>query len=201
MAYLLGASRLLVLEKSSGGVRPIAVDEVDIRNAFNTVSHEALFYELHAAIGSLDQLFPFVRSFYAHCLSLYISHCSRKDEVSLLLSKSCTCQGDPLGGTLFALAHLRAFRIVASDNTICLFPSLADDTHIVGPPEAVMVAFHALEGHLLAVGLIVQPTKCVAWSPSGLPSSLSLPQVFHSLLQGFEYLALLLDQIPFRHHL
>ncbi|KAL2612792.1 hypothetical protein R1flu_024484 [Riccia fluitans] len=37
--------------------------QVDIQNAFNTISREVLFHELRAATGSLDQLFPFVRSF------------------------------------------------------------------------------------------------------------------------------------------
>ncbi|KAL2620254.1 hypothetical protein R1flu_000459 [Riccia fluitans] len=163
--------------------------QVDIRNAFNTVSREALFRELRAATGSLDQLFPFVRSFYARRSPLYFSHCSREDEVTLFSSESGTRQGDPLDGALFALAHLRALRTTASEHLLCLFPSLADDTHIVGPPEAVVPAFHTLEGHLLVVGLTVQSTKCAAWSPSGLSSSLSLPQGFHSLLQGYAYLA------------
>ncbi|KAL2635415.1 hypothetical protein R1flu_006894 [Riccia fluitans] len=234
MAYLLGASRLLALEKPSGGVRPIAVGEVlyrlvartlgfqfrealadhfsplqfgvatrggcetiihglcatldlhpdwvvlqvDIRNAFNIVSREAFFRELRAATDSIDQLFPFVRSFYARRSPLYFSHCSREDEVTLFSSESGTRQGDPLGGALFALAHLCALRTMASEHPLCLFPSLADDTHIVGPPEAVVPAFHTLEGHLSAVGLTVQPTKCAAWSPSGLSSSLSLPPGF-----------------------
>ncbi|KAL2610010.1 hypothetical protein R1flu_028583 [Riccia fluitans] len=149
--------------------------QVDIKNAFNTVSREALFRELRVAIGSLDQLFPFVHSFYARCSPLYFSHCSHEDEVSLFLFNSGTHQGDPLGGALFALGHLRALRTMASEHPLCLFPSLADDTHIVGPLEAIVPTFHTLEDHLLAVGLTVQPTKYVAWSPSGLPSSLSLP--------------------------
>ncbi|KAL2611066.1 hypothetical protein R1flu_022758 [Riccia fluitans] len=83
MAYFLGASCLLALEKPSRGVRPIAVGEVDIKNAFNIVSQEALFRELRAATSSLDQLFPFVHSLYARHSPLYFSHCSREDEVSL----------------------------------------------------------------------------------------------------------------------
>ncbi|KAL2653409.1 hypothetical protein R1flu_021537 [Riccia fluitans] len=39
--------------------------QVDIRNTFNNVSWEALFCELRAATSSLDQLFPFLHSFYA----------------------------------------------------------------------------------------------------------------------------------------
>ncbi|KAL2610235.1 hypothetical protein R1flu_028808 [Riccia fluitans] len=187
-AYLLGASCLLALEKPSGGVRPIAMGEVDVKNEFNTVSREALFCELRVATCSLDQLFSFVRSFYACRSSLYFSHCSREDEVSLFSSESSTRQGDPLGGALFALAHLCALRTVASKHPLCLFLSLANDTHIVGPLEVVVPAFHTLEGHLSAMSLIVQPTKCAAWSPFGLPSCHFL-QVLHSLLQDFVYLA------------
>ncbi|KAL2612370.1 hypothetical protein R1flu_024062 [Riccia fluitans] len=137
MAYLLGASCLLALENPLGGVRPIAEGEVDIQNAFNTISHEALFRELCVATGSLDQLFPFVHSFSARRLPLKFSHCSHEDEVSLFSSESGTCQGDPLGGALFALAHLCALRTMALEHPLCLFPSLADDTHIVGPLEVV----------------------------------------------------------------
>ncbi|KAL2611673.1 hypothetical protein R1flu_023365 [Riccia fluitans] len=233
-AYLLGASRLLDLEKPSGGVRPIVVGEVfyrlvartfgfqfrealadhfsplqfdvathggcktiihglraildlhpdwvvlqvDIQNMFNTISREALFCELRVATGSLDQLFPFVRSFYARRFPLYFSHYSREDEVTLFSSESSTRQGDSLGDALFALAHLRALRTTASKHPLCLFPSLVDDTHIVGSLEAVVPTFHTLEGHLSVVGLTVQPTKCAAWSPSRLSSSLSLPLGF-----------------------
>ncbi|KAL2613014.1 hypothetical protein R1flu_024706 [Riccia fluitans] len=109
--------------------------QVDIQNAFNTISREALFCELRAATCSLDQLFPFVLSFYACRLPLCFSHCSREDEVSLLSSELGTRQGDPLDGALFALAHLRALRTTASEHPLCLFPSLADNTHIVGPPR------------------------------------------------------------------
>ncbi|KAL2613061.1 hypothetical protein R1flu_024753 [Riccia fluitans] len=125
--------------------------QVDIQNAFNIVSWEAFFCELHVAIGFLDQLFPFVHSLYAPRSPLYFSHCFREDEISLFLSESSTRQGDPLGGILFALAHLRALRTVASEHPLCLFPSLADDTHIVGPLEAVVPAFHTLECHLSVV--------------------------------------------------
>ncbi|KAL2631219.1 hypothetical protein R1flu_015905 [Riccia fluitans] len=156
--------------------------QVDIENAFNTVSQETLFCELRAAIGSMDQLFPFVCSFYARHSPLYFSHCSRENEISLFSSKSGTRQGDPLGGTRFALAHLCALGSMASEHPLYLFPSLADDTHIVGSPKVVVETFHASEGHLSAMGLTIQPIKCTAWSPSGLSSLLSLPQVFHSLL-------------------
>jgi hypothetical protein len=46
-----------------------------------------------------------------------------------------TRQGDLLGGTLFASAHFRALHSTTSHFLFCLVPSIANDTHIVGPPS------------------------------------------------------------------
>ncbi|KAL2653717.1 hypothetical protein R1flu_021845 [Riccia fluitans] len=137
-ARLLGASRLLAIEKDSCGVRPISVGEalyrlvarslslhfratfsdhfepwqfgvathggcetivhglratldlhpdwvvlqLDIRNAFNIVSREAIFCELRSAPGTLDPLFPFVHSFYSKSSPLYFSLGTRTGDIS-----------------------------------------------------------------------------------------------------------------------
>jgi len=49
-------------------------------------------------------------------------------------------QGDPLRGPLFALAHYRTFlkTIVQAPN--CVFQSLMDDTHIIGPMNEIIFA-------------------------------------------------------------
>ncbi|KAL2620674.1 hypothetical protein R1flu_000879 [Riccia fluitans] len=172
MAYLLGASRLLALEKPSGGVRPIDVGEVLYRLVARTLGfqfREALadhFSPLQFGVATRGGCETIIHGLHA-TLDLH------PDWVVLQVHVKET-----LGGALFALAHLHALRTTASKHPLCLFPSLADDTHIVGPPEAVVPAFHTLEGHLSAVDLNVQPTKCAAWSPSGLSSSLSLPPGF-----------------------
>ncbi|KAL2645034.1 hypothetical protein R1flu_012621 [Riccia fluitans] len=173
------------------------VFQVDTRKAFNTV------FGRHFFVNCVLTLIPWISfSFFVFFLCpsfvLYFSHCSREDEVSLLSSKKGTCQGDPLDGALFTLAHLRALRSVASEHPLGLFPSLADDTHIFGPLEVVVAAFHALEGHLLVVGLIVQPTKCAAWSPSGLLSSLSLPPGFSFSSAGLRVLGALVGSNSFQ---
>ena len=49
----------------------------------------------------------------------------------------------------------------------CAFPSIGDGTHIVGPPARVVEAFVHFVVQLALLGLEVQPSKCVAWSPSG----------------------------------
>ena len=52
-----------------------------------------------------------------------------------LESATGTRQGDPLGGVLFALGHQQALRATAAAFPDCAFPSIADDTRIVGPPQ------------------------------------------------------------------
>jgi hypothetical protein len=41
------------------------------------------------------------------------------------------------GGALFVLAHFRALHFIVSHFTSCLFPSIVDDTHIIGPLSIV----------------------------------------------------------------
>ncbi|KAL2632598.1 hypothetical protein R1flu_004077 [Riccia fluitans] len=192
-ARFLGASRLLAIEKDSGGVRPIAMGEalyrlVDIRNDFNIVSREAIFRKLRSALGTLDPLFPFVRSFYSQSSPLYFSMEIRTGDISTLLSEVGTRQGDPLGGVLFDLGHLRALRATVPQHLDCIFPFCADDTHIVGLVDQVLLAFHTLQDQLASVGLTIQPTKCTAWSPHGLPPSLSLPEGFRVSTTGLRIL-------------
>ncbi|KAL2644960.1 hypothetical protein R1flu_012547 [Riccia fluitans] len=66
----------------------------------------------------------------------------------------------------------------------CIFPSYADDTHIVGLVDQVLLALHTLQDQLASVGLTIQPAKCTAWSPHGLPPSLSLPKGFRVSTTG-----------------
>jgi len=69
---------------------------------------------------------------------------------------------DPLGGMLFALAHLRAFCPTAATHLTCVFPSLKNDTHIVGPTLDVVLVFLQLQEEFTTLGLLVHSTKCVA---------------------------------------
>jgi hypothetical protein len=53
-------------------------------------------------------------------------------------------QGEPLGGSLFALAYYQALLKTITQVPNCVFPSLANDTHIVGPMSKVVLAFDHL---------------------------------------------------------
>jgi hypothetical protein len=89
----------------------------------------------------LDQLFPFVQWFYIHPSPLYFSQASQHGDFIVILSELGTWQGDPLGGMLFALAHLWIFRPTVATHLTCVFPSLMDDTHVTCPTSDVVLAF------------------------------------------------------------
>jgi len=48
----------------------------------------------------------------------------------------------------------------------CIFPSLADDIHIVGFMSEIIHTFDHLSTQLTLVGLKVKVSKCKLWSPS-----------------------------------
>ncbi len=47
----------------------------------------------------------------------------------------------------------------------CVFPSFANDTHIMGPMIEIVLAFNRLMTQLILVGLKVKVSKCKLWSP------------------------------------
>ncbi len=65
------------------------------------------------------------------------NHHNCEGDVIVIPSIMGTHQGDPLGGALFALAHFRALHSIANHFPSCLFPSIVNDTHMIGPPFIV----------------------------------------------------------------
>jgi len=51
------------------------------------------------------------------------------------------CQGDFLGGTLFALTHFKTLCFVTNNFLSSLFPYIADDIDIIGPPSIVLFTY------------------------------------------------------------
>lgn len=84
-----------------------------------------------------------------------------------------------MGGALFAFAHLRAIRASSVALPGCMFPSIANDTHIVVPSSVLGDAYLHFIDQLALIGLSVQPRKRRVWSPLPLPdsftSTLSIP--------------------------
>jgi hypothetical protein len=84
-------------------------------------------------------------------------------------------QGDRLGSLLFALAHYWTILKTSVWMPIYVFPSLTDDTHIVGFLNEIIPTFDHLSTQLTLIGLNVKVSKCKFWSPSGIYSCIEIP--------------------------
>ena len=74
---------------------------------------------------------------------------------------SCTGtrQGDPLAGALFALGHIRAIQRTHAAHETVFLPSIADDTFLLGPLDAVKEAYATFVEEAGALELTVSHTK------------------------------------------
>jgi hypothetical protein len=106
-------------------------------NTFNLVPKGVIFQEVCATGGDIIQLIPFVHASYAFESPLFYSHHNHEGDVTIIPSAMGTHESDPLGGATITLTHFRALRSITSYFPSCLFPSIVNDTHIIGPPSIV----------------------------------------------------------------
>jgi hypothetical protein len=96
---------------------------------------------------------------------------------------------------LFVLAHLCILHPTITTHPTCVFPSLANDTHIASPASDVLLTFLHLYEELLALGLSVYSSKCATWSSKRLNHFISLPLGFFIPDLGFYILGTLMGFI------
>ncbi len=108
----------------------------------------------------MANIVPFTKLFYGVHFFLYFQHGQHEEGVIIIESCLGMKQGDPLGGPLFALTHCRAFLKTITQAPKCVFPSLVDDTHIVGIVNEVVLTFDHLLTQLALVGLKVNVSMC-----------------------------------------
>ncbi len=77
------------------------------------------------------------------------------------------------------------------------FSFVVDDTHIVGPTLNVLLDFLRLQDEFGALGLLVQPKKCVTWSPLGLNQFIAFPPCFFTPKYSFCIIGALVGSLPF----
>ncbi len=128
---------------------------------------------------------------------MYFFQASQHEHLIVISLKLSTQWGDPLGGILFALAHLHVLRHIVTTRPSCVFLSLTNDTHIVGPTSNVVPMFLRLEEELLTLSISVQPTNCVAWSPQKLDHYISLPPNFFTFNSSFHIWGTLMGSTSF----
>jgi hypothetical protein len=84
----------------------------------------------------------------------------------------------------FALTHFCTFFSLAGLFPSCLFPSIVDDTHIIGLASIVFHVFHDFFSKLDLVNFVVHPHKCATWFLSRLLLRFSLPSSFCTVVGG-----------------
>jgi len=66
----------------------------------------------------------------------------------------------------------------------CIFPSLANDTHIVELMNEITYAFDHLLTQLALIGLKVTVSKCKFWNPFGIFLSIEIPHGSTLIIDG-----------------
>jgi hypothetical protein len=66
------------------------------------------------------------------------------------------------------LDHFKVLHSITNHFPPCLFSSIVKEIHIIGSLSIVSFAYEHLQIKFCAIGIFIQPHKCVAWSPSGL---------------------------------
>lgn len=168
--------------------------QVDI---VNIVPHKVIIQKLHVIGGQLFHVIPFIYSFCALQLFLFFSHHSFQGDLFVIKSFIGTYQGDLLGGLFFAPTHFHTFHNSIGIFMSSLFPSIANDTHIIGHASIVFQIFHHFYFQLDLIGLTVQPHKCATWSLLRLPSRFSPTSRFCTHVKGIKVLGIPLGSFSF----
>jgi hypothetical protein len=79
----------------------------------------------------------------------------------------------------------------------CVFPSLADDMHIMGLMNEITRAFDHLLTQLTLVRLKVKVSKCKFWNLLGISPSMDIPQGRILITNGLSILGVLVGSQDF----
>ena len=134
--------------------------KIDLRNAFNLVSRQALLDECRAHFSELFQ-------WAAGC---YGDHTLLLSAMGTLRSEFEVQQGDPLGPLLFCLVLHKVVTAIAADS-ICShsFHSwYTDDRVIAGPKQAALQALSIIKQLGPPLGLFINTSKCELFSIGSL---------------------------------
>ena len=141
--------------------KDFVVMKIDLRNAFNLVSRQALLDECRAHFSEIFQ-------WAAGC---YGDHPLLLSAMGTLRSESGVQQGDPLGPLLFCLVLHKVVNAIAADS-ICSQLSFhswyMDDGVIAGPKQAALQALSINKQLGPPLGLFINTSKCELFSKEGL---------------------------------
>ena len=130
--------------------------QVDVANAFNTCSREAM---LSSAALRTPSCLPWLKWCYSQACPLF---CGGR---VMAVSTTGVHQGDALGPLGFALALDHALCVCDSGNNPEWCSWYLDDGLLVGSPDSVCHLLQRLRPALADVGLHLNLGKCSAWGP------------------------------------
>ncbi len=110
--------------------------------------------------------------------------------------ESGTTTGGPIGRRVVCSGPSSCFLFYNSSPPYLYFLLLTNDTNIGGLTSNVILFFTIVIG-VFNIGLSVQSTKCVTWSPQGLNNFISLPPSFLPPNPGFHILGTPMGFISF----
>jgi hypothetical protein len=133
------------------------IAQVDVANAYNTLTREAV---LRGAAAKAPGSFNWLRFCYTQHVPLY---CQGK---RLCGSETGVHQGDACGPLAFALGlEVALDECATEEHALAWGVWYLDDGTIVGEAPDVYAYLDVLEVALAKVGLVLNPTKCRLWGP------------------------------------
>jgi hypothetical protein len=123
-------------------------------NMFNSMLRGVIFQKLCVIDEDIIQLIPFVHAFYAFEYHLFYNYYNCEGDVTVIPFVMGTRQNDPLRRALFGLTFFEALYFTTICFLSCRFPSIAHDTHIIGPLLIVSYAYDHFQTELCAIGLL-----------------------------------------------
>jgi hypothetical protein len=119
---------------------------------------------------------------------LFYNHHNHEGKVTIIPSTMETHQGDFWGKALLTLAYFRALCFIINYLLSCLFPSITNDIHIIGPLSIISFAYEYSQTKLCAIGFFIQLHKCVTWLPFRLLFNFNTPSQFTTPSKGIRVL-------------
>jgi hypothetical protein len=105
------------------------------------VMTKGVMFQDRATSGNIIQFIPFDYAFYAFEFPLFNNHDSYEGDVIIIPFSMGTQQGDRFKRALFVLNHFRALCFITNCFPSCLFLSIANYTHIIGPLSIVLFVY------------------------------------------------------------
>ena len=134
---------------------------MDCRNAFNAIYKDPI---LEVVATEAPALFPFADFLLNKSPIRTICHDSRRHTTIIHHMEHGVPQGGNMSSALFNMEQTRAIRATVAAHPDIHIILIADDTRIVGQPDAVIEAILDIRARYEAIGLLKANTLSSVWA-------------------------------------